>query len=52
MTRADLALLTMKCFDNPECFNKTYHVKDPSLPWRAPQRGQDSPGKHTIGATQ
>jgi uncharacterized protein YbjT (DUF2867 family) len=41
MTRADLALLTMKCFGNATCLNKTFHVKDPSLPWRPPQPGQD-----------
>lgn len=41
MTRADLALLTMQCFGNPACINKTFHVKDPSLPWRPPQPGQD-----------
>ena len=41
VTRADLALLTMLCFENTECLNKTYHVNDPSLPWRIPQADQD-----------
>lgn len=41
MTRADLALLTMQCFANVACLNKTFHVNDPSLPWRVPQPGQD-----------
>lgn len=41
MTRADLALLTMQCFGNTACLNKTYHVRDPSLPWRVPQPTQD-----------
>lgn len=41
MTRADLALLTLQCFGNAACLNKTFHVKDPSLPWRPPQPGQD-----------
>lgn len=39
MTRADLAVLTMKCLDNTACFNKTYHVKDPSLTWPPPKQG-------------
>lgn len=31
ITRADLADLTMQCLDNPDCFNKTFHARDPSL---------------------
>jgi len=42
MTRADLALLTMQCFGNADCLNKTYHVRDSSLRSRVPQPGQDS----------
>ena len=33
MTRADLAILTVRCVANPACFGKTYHVKDASLRW-------------------
>jgi uncharacterized protein YbjT (DUF2867 family) len=36
MTRADLALFTLRCLGNPACLNKTYHVKDPSLAWPPP----------------
>ena len=39
MTRADLAILTMKCLDNTACFNKTYHVKDTTLTWPPPKEG-------------
>ena len=28
VTRADLALLTMQCLDEPACFNKTFHAVD------------------------
>ncbi len=31
ITRADLADLTMQCLDNPDCFNKTFHARDPGL---------------------
>ena len=31
MTRADLAILTMSCVDNPMCNGKIYHVRDDSL---------------------
>ena len=31
ITRADLALLTLQCLANPDCFNKTYHAVDESL---------------------
>jgi uncharacterized protein YbjT (DUF2867 family) len=44
MTRADLALLTKQCFGNAACLNKTYHVWDPSLPWRVPRPRQDQDG--------
>ncbi len=33
MTRADLAVLTVRCVANPACYGKTYHVKDASLRW-------------------
>ncbi len=36
MTRADLAILTLRCVDNPACFGKTYHVQDRSLAWPPP----------------
>jgi uncharacterized protein YbjT (DUF2867 family) len=36
MTRADLAILTVRCVGNPACYGKTYHVKDASLPWPPP----------------
>jgi uncharacterized protein YbjT (DUF2867 family) len=31
ITRADLAVLTMQCLDNPACAGKIYHAADPSL---------------------
>lgn len=31
ITRLDLADLTLQCLDNPDCFNKTFHARDPSL---------------------
>jgi len=37
MTRADLAKLTLSCVANTTCQNKTFHVRDTSLPW--PIRG-------------
>jgi uncharacterized protein YbjT (DUF2867 family) len=40
MTRKDLALLTLSCLGNPACLNKTFHVKDGSLPWPPPRAGQ------------
>lgn len=36
MTRADLARLTVRCIGNPACLNKTFHVRDTSLPWPPP----------------
>lgn len=36
MTRADLAIFTVRCLGNAACLNKTYHVKDPSLGWPPP----------------
>ncbi len=36
MTRADLAILTLRCVGNPVCYGKTYHVRDPSLAWPPP----------------
>jgi len=36
MTRADLAILTLRCVGNAACYRKTYHVKDLSLPWPPP----------------
>ena len=30
ITRADLALLTMECLDNPDCMNRTFHAVDDS----------------------
>ncbi|GIK35405.1 MAG: hypothetical protein AMXMBFR45_05100 [Gammaproteobacteria bacterium] len=41
MTRADVARLTMQCVGNPACLGKTFHIRDPSLPWRPPQPDQD-----------
>lgn len=38
MTRADLAILTLRCLGNKSCYNKTYHVKDDSLAWPPPGR--------------
>lgn len=37
MTRADLALFTMECFENSACAGKIYHVRDPSLTWPSPE---------------
>jgi uncharacterized protein YbjT (DUF2867 family) len=31
ITRADLALLTLDCVGNRDCYNKTYHAQDKSL---------------------
>lgn len=37
MTRPDLALLMVSCLDNPECLDKTFHVRDGAgLPWPPP----------------
>ena len=33
MTRADLAILTVRCVAHPVCQGKIYHVKDASLRW-------------------
>jgi hypothetical protein len=30
ITRADLAVLTMECLDNPDCMNRTFHAVDDS----------------------
>lgn len=38
MTRADLAIFTLRCLGNKSCYNKTYHVKDDSLAWPPPGR--------------
>lgn len=37
MTRADLAVLTLRCLGNADCLGKTFHVRDPSLPWPPPK---------------
>lgn len=37
MTRADLALFTVRCLANPACFGKVYHVRDESLTWPPPK---------------
>ena len=37
ITRADLALLTLQCLDNPACNGKIYHAKDDSLSWPPPR---------------
>jgi uncharacterized protein YbjT (DUF2867 family) len=37
MTRADLAIFTLRCLGNAACFGKTYHVRDPSLAWPPPK---------------
>lgn len=37
-TRADLAIYTVQCLDNPSCFNKIYHMRDTSLAWPPPGR--------------
>jgi len=31
ITRADLALLTLDCLGNPDCYDKTFHARDQSL---------------------
>ena len=31
ITRADLAVLTLQCLDEPACAGKIYHAADPSL---------------------
>lgn len=36
MTRADLAIFTVRCLDDKTCANKTYHVRDDSLAWPPP----------------
>jgi uncharacterized protein YbjT (DUF2867 family) len=36
MTRADLAILTVRCVANPACYGRTYHVQDRSLSWPPP----------------
>ena len=36
MTRADLAIFTLRCLGNKSCYNKTYHVRDDSLAWPPP----------------
>ena len=40
ITRADLAILTMQCLDNPACANRTFHAKDESLSWPPPEEGE------------
>jgi uncharacterized protein YbjT (DUF2867 family) len=37
MTRADLALFTLRCLGNTACHGKTYHVRDASLAWPPPK---------------
>ncbi|MDX2221764.1 MAG: NAD(P)H-binding protein [Rhodospirillaceae bacterium] len=37
-TRADLAIYTLQCLDNPACANKIYHMRDTSLAWPPPRR--------------
>ena len=37
MTRADLALFTVRCLGNAACHDKTYHVRDASLAWPPPK---------------
>jgi uncharacterized protein YbjT (DUF2867 family) len=37
MTRADLAVLTVRCLGNADCLGKTWHVRDTSLPWPPPK---------------
>jgi uncharacterized protein YbjT (DUF2867 family) len=39
-TRADLAVLTMQCLDNPACANRIYHVRDDTLSWPPPGWGE------------
>ncbi len=36
MTRADLAIFTLRCLTNPDCYGKVYHVRDESLAWPPP----------------
>ncbi len=36
MTRADLAIFTLHCLANPDCYGKVYHVRDASLSWPPP----------------
>jgi hypothetical protein len=31
ITRADLALLTLECVGNRDCYDKTFHAQDESL---------------------
>jgi uncharacterized protein YbjT (DUF2867 family) len=49
MTRADLAMLTVRCLGNPGCLGKTFHVRDTSLAWPppaapTPQERMNQPG--------
>ena len=37
MTRADLAILTVRCLAKAECLGQTYHVRDTSLAWPPPK---------------
>jgi uncharacterized protein YbjT (DUF2867 family) len=37
MTRADLARLTLQCVGAQRCFDKVFHVRDPSLAWPPPR---------------
>ncbi len=37
MTRADLAVLTLRCLGNAKCLGRTWHVRDPSLAWPLPR---------------
>jgi uncharacterized protein YbjT (DUF2867 family) len=37
MTRADLAIFTLHCLANPDCYGKVYHVRDESLAWPPPR---------------
>lgn len=36
MTRADLAIFTVRCLSDKSCINKTLHVRDDSLVWPPP----------------
>lgn len=49
MTRADLARLTLECLGAAACFDRTFHVSDPTLAW-PPPRPPGSAG--TGGATR
>ncbi len=40
MTRADLAIFTLRYLSDKACLGKTYHVKDPSLAWPPPGIGR------------